>query len=176
MNKQMDSTMFRAAAVLLCAGGLMVSSAMAQQPQDGPPPPPDGQMQGPPPGGHEGRGGRDRHLEMMQKNLNLTDDQTAQIKSIYKAQWTKAEAVRSNSSLAPQDRHAQMMAIHEDAEAKVQAVLAPEQKAKFDAMEARHEHRRGGQDCRERIRSSRHSNQQRRPRLFRRSGVGRTAQ
>jgi protein CpxP len=146
MNKQMDSKLFRAAAVLLCAGGLMVSSAIAQQPQDGPPPP-DGQMQGPPPGGHEGRGNPEHHVEMLQKHLGLTDDQAAQAKTIYANQWSKAEAVRTNTALAPHDRRTQMMAIHEDAEAKIHAILTPEQKTKYDAMEARmHDHHHGGPD------------------------------
>jgi Spy/CpxP family protein refolding chaperone len=123
----------------------MVGSAMAQQPREAPPP--DGQMQGPPPGGHEGRGSSERRMEMLQKHLNLTDDQTAQIKSIYEAQRAKADAVRSNRSLAPQDRRAQMMAIHEDGQAKVHAVLTPEQTTQYDAMQARmKEHHRGGPD------------------------------
>ena len=151
MKKQMDLKMFRAAAVLLCAGGLMVSAAMAQQ-QDAAPPPPDGQMQGPPPGGHERRGMNPEHrMAMLQKRLGLSDDQTAQMKSIYEGQRAKAEAVRSNTALAPQDRRAQMTAIHEDGEAKIHAILTPDQKTKYDEMEARmrergQERRRGGPD------------------------------
>jgi Spy/CpxP family protein refolding chaperone len=148
MKMSMENKMFRAAAVLLCSGGLMVSAAMAQQ--DAPPPPPDGQMQGPPPGGHE-RGGPERRLEMMKKHLNLTDDQTAQLKAVLESERGKMEALRSNTSLAPQDRRAQMMAIHEDGTAKIHAFLNPDQKTKFDEMEARQrermqEHRRGGPD------------------------------
>ena len=145
MNKHMGNGMYRTAAVLLCAGGLMVSSAVAQQ-QDAPPPPPDGQMQGPPPGGHEGRGGNpERRVEMLQKHLRLTDDQTAQVKSIFGEERSKMEALRSNTALAPQDKRAQMMAIHEDGDAKIHAVLTPEQKTKYDEMEARmRERRRGG--------------------------------
>ena len=141
MNKQMDSKMFRAAAVLLCAGGLMVSSAMAQQ--DAPPPPPDGQMQGPPPGGHEGRNPEHR-LEMLQRRLNLTADQTAQVKSVWEGERAKAESLRTNTALAPQDRRSQMMAVHQDSEAKIHAILTPDQATKYDEMEARmREHRRG---------------------------------
>jgi Spy/CpxP family protein refolding chaperone len=143
MNKQMDSKILRAAAVLLCAGGLMASSAMAQQPQDAPPPPPDGQMQGPPPGGHEGRN-PERRLEMLQKHLNLSDDQAAQVKSVWEGERAKAEALRANTSLAPQDRRAQIMAVHEDGEAKIHAILTPDQKTKYDELEARmREHRHG---------------------------------
>jgi Spy/CpxP family protein refolding chaperone len=142
MTNMTEKKMFRAAAVLLCAGGLMVSAAMAQQ--DAPPPPPDGQMQGPPPGG-PGRGGPERRLEMLKHRLNLSDDQTAQVKSIFEGQRAKMEALHSNTSMDPQDRRAQMMAIRQDGEAKIGAILTPEQKSKYQAMEARHE-RRGGPD------------------------------
>lgn len=140
--------MYRTAAVLLCAGGLMVSAAMAQQ--DAPPPPPDGQMQGPPPGG-PGRGGPEHRLDMLQKRLGLTDDQKAQIKSIYEGQRAKREALEANTSLSERDRRMQMRAIHEDGEVKVHAILTPDQKTKYDAMEARQrermgEGRRGGPD------------------------------
>jgi protein CpxP len=148
MTKQMHSRIFRTAAVLLCSGGLMVSAAMAQQ--DAPPPPPDGQMQGPPPGGHEGRIGPERRLEMMRKHLNLSDDQTAQAKSILDGQRAKMEALRSNTTLSEQDRRSQMKLIHEDEDVKIHAILTPDQKTKFDEMEAKQkEHmqgRRGGPD------------------------------
>ncbi len=139
--------MYRTAAVLLCAGGLMVSAAMAQQDT---PPPPDGAMQGPPPGGH-GRGGPEHRLEMMKHHLNLTDDQTAQLKTVLEGERAKMEALRSNTSLTPQDRRAQMMAIHQDGDSKIHAFLTPDQKTKFDEMEARQrehmqEGRRGGPD------------------------------
>jgi protein CpxP len=135
MTQQMHSRIFRTAAVLLCSGGLMVSAAMAQQ--DAPPPPPDGQMQGPPPGGHEGRFGPERRLEMMKKHLNLSDDQTAQAKSILDGQRVKMEAVRSNTSLSEQDRRSQMKVIHEDEDVKIHAILTPDQKTKYDEMEAK---------------------------------------
>ncbi len=135
--------MFRAAAVLLCTGGLMVGAAMAQQDA---PPPPDGAMQGPPPGG-PGRGGPERRVEMLKRHLNLSDDQTAQIKSIFEGQRAKMEALHSNTSLSEQDRRAQMKAIHEDGEVKIHAVLTPDQKTKYDAMEAHQwDRRRGGPD------------------------------
>jgi protein CpxP len=146
MNRQMHSRIFRTAAVLLCSSGLIVSAAMAQQ--DAPPPPPDGQMQGPPPGGHEGRMGPERRLEMLKKQLNLSDDQSAQAKSIFEGQRAKMEAVRSNTSLSDQDRRSQMRVIREDGDVKLHAILTPDQKTKLDEMEAREkEHmRRGGPD------------------------------
>jgi periplasmic protein CpxP/Spy len=142
MTKQMHSRIFRTAAMLLCSGGLMASAAMAQQDA---PPPPDGQTQGPPPGGHDGRFGPERRLDMLTKHLNLSDDQKAQAKTILDAQRAKVEAVRSNTSLSEQDRRAQFRAIHQDEDVKFKAILTSDQKAKYDEMEARErDHMRPG--------------------------------
>ena len=138
---------FRAAAILLCAVGLATGVAMAQQ--DAPPPSPDGHMHGPPPDGRWGRGGPERRLDMLQKRLNLTTDQTAQLKTIFGDERGKMEGLRSNTALSREDRRSQMMAIHEEGETKFLAVLTPEQKTKYDEMEAKmrermQEHRRDG--------------------------------
>jgi periplasmic protein CpxP/Spy len=141
MKNIMEKRVFRAAAVLLCTGGLMVGAAMAQQDA---PPPPDGAMQGPPAGG-PGRGGPERRLDMLQKHLGLSGDQTAQVKTILDGERSKTEALRSNTSLTEQDRRAQFMAIHKDEDAKINAVLTADQKTKFDAMESHGwDRRRGG--------------------------------
>jgi Spy/CpxP family protein refolding chaperone len=143
MKSIVKMKMFRAAAVLLCGAGLVVSAAAAQQ--DVPPPPPDGQQQGPPPGGHQGWD-PERRVEMLQQRLDLTADQTAQIRVIFADSRAKMEALRANESLSPQDRHAQAEALHQDQEAKVRGVLTPDQKLKYDEMQARQrERRRGGQ-------------------------------
>ncbi len=102
------NTIVRTALVLVCGAGLAISSAGAQQ-QDAPSPPQQkGQMQGPPPGGPGGPGmDPERHLAMLQKELNLTPEQTAQIKAIF-----------------------------EEQRARMKAVLTPEQQTKLAAMEA----------------------------------------
>lgn len=143
MMKREMKMRVRAAAILLCAVGLAAGSAMAQQ--DAPPPPHDGEMHGPP-GGPGGRGfGPERRIEMLQKRLNLSTDQTAQLKTIFSEERTKSEALRSNESLSREDRRSQMMAIHEDGETKLHAVLTPEQKTKYDEMEAKmREHMQDG--------------------------------
>jgi protein CpxP len=145
MKNVMKIKMFRAAAVLVCGAGLVASAAMAQQ-QDAPPPPADGQQQGPPPGGHRGFD-PERRVEMMQRQLNLTADQTTQVRAIFADGRAKMEALRGNTSLAPADRRAQGEALRQDEHAKVEAVLTPDQKTKFDAMEARmRERRHDGQE------------------------------
>ncbi len=131
--KSLRKTTLSLAAVLLCSAGLAVSSARAQDAP--PPPPPDGQMQGPPHGG-PGERGPDRHLLMLQHELELSPEQVSQLKPVFAEQRAKMDALHANTALTQQEIHAQMAAIHEDFEAKIHAVLTPGQKAKYDEMQA----------------------------------------
>jgi periplasmic protein CpxP/Spy len=122
-------------AVLVC--GLSVAAAGAAVAQDqAPPPPPQGQM-GPPPGGGGPRGMMDpgRRAQMLKEHLSLSDDQTSQVKSIFEDSRTKIEALRSNSSLSQDDRRSQMMSIHKAEQDKIGALLTPDQKTKYAAMQ-----------------------------------------
>jgi periplasmic protein CpxP/Spy len=137
--------MFRTAVVVLCSAGLGLSAAVAQQ-ETAPPPPPDQQQQGPPPNGQM-QGPRhmdpERRVEMMQRRLDLNDSQTAQVRQIFTESRAQMETIRSNASLAPEDRRAQMMTLHQGEQARIRAVLTPDQQAKFDAMQAKMRERRG---------------------------------
>jgi protein CpxP len=151
MNSQWKRMMVRSAAVLLCSTGLVVATAMAQD-TSAPPPPPPGQQGPPPEGGYGGRGGMhpERRVEMMQKRLGLSDDQTAQVKGVFETERGKMEALRSNSSLSRPEMRSQMMAIHQDEEVKLHTILTPDQAKKYDEMQARQrehmqERREGGQ-------------------------------
>ena len=142
MPKAMETKRMRTAAVVLCGAMLAVLPAMAQQ--DAPPPPSQGQMQG----GPHGRGGMmnpDQHAAHLQKALGLSDDQTAQVKTIFTDEQTKFEALRSNTSLSREDRHTQMEALRQDEDTKVQAVLTADQKTKYAALQAQMRDRRGNQ-------------------------------
>jgi periplasmic protein CpxP/Spy len=121
-------------AVLLCGLGIVAAGAAVAQDQ-APPPPPQGQM-GPPPGGGP-RGGMDpaRRAQMLKDHLSLSDDQTAQVKSIFEDSRTKMEALRSNTSLSQDDRRSQMMSIRKGENDKVTALLTPDQKTKYAAMQ-----------------------------------------
>jgi protein CpxP len=126
MTMTLKKNVMRAAAVALFVAGISATAAMAQDTP--PPPPPADQTQGPPPGGPGGRGmNPQRRLEMMQKQLNLTPDQTTQIKALMEDERSKMEALRTNTSLAQQDRRSQMMSIRQDGETKTRALLTPEQ-------------------------------------------------
>ena len=150
MKNFVKGKMFRAALVLLCGAGLAMSVAVAQQ-DTAPPatdgqqqgPPANGAMQGPPPGGQRGMN-PERRLAMMQQQLALTDSQTAQVRQILTESSGKMEAIRANTALAPEDRRAQMMTLRQGEQARIRAVLTPDQQTKYDAMQERMRQRRGG--------------------------------
>ena len=147
MENLAKGKMFRTAVVVLCSAGLAMSSAVAQQ-ETAPPPPPD-QQQGPPPDGQMqgpmqgGRGMDPEHrVEMLQRRLKLNDSQTAQVRQIFKESQAQMETIRSNESLTPEDRRAQMMTLHQGEQSRIRAVLTSEQQAKFDEMQQRMRERR----------------------------------
>jgi protein CpxP len=90
-----------------------------------------------------GRGGMnpERRLEMMQRQLNLTPEQTSQVKALFETERSKMEALRSSGD-AGQDRRGAMMAIHQDEETKLMGILNPDQQAKYKAMQERMRERR----------------------------------
>lgn len=126
----------RSLAVLLCSAALAAVPSLAQT--DAPPPPPDG-AQGPPAAAYgPPRGGPDHRAEMLQRQLDLTAEQTAQVKSLLEAEHARMEALHANSaSLSREDMRTQMMAIHQDGDTKLRALLTPEQVSKYNAMQAR---------------------------------------
>lgn len=136
----LSSNRMRCAALALCILAVGTTPMWSQAPQDAPPPP--AQQDG---SGWHGRPSPEQmqahQLEHLQKHLNLTADQIAQIKTIFADSDTQMKALHENTSIAPADKHAQMKSIHESTTAKIRAVLTDEQKPKFDAMIAReHEH------------------------------------
>jgi periplasmic protein CpxP/Spy len=150
MKNFIKSKIFRTALVLLCGAGLAMSAAVAQQ--DTAPPATDGQQQAPPangamqgPGGQRGMMNPERRLAMLQQQLSLTDDQTAQVRQILTDSSGKMDALRANTALAQEDRRAQMMTLRQAEQAKIRATLTPDQQTKFDAMQERMRQRRGAQ-------------------------------
>ncbi len=88
--------------------------------------------------------------ERMTKELGLTDAQAEQMKAIHEASREQLKALKEDTSLSKEDKKAAAVKIHEATKAKVDALLTPEQQAKFDKMrEGMKEHmkeRRGGKD------------------------------
>ncbi len=130
----------RVALLAVCTSAL----ALPVLAQDTPPSsPPQGQS-GP---GGPGRGGpeqQQRQLDMMTEQLSLTPDQVTQIKTIQTEGRTRMMAMRDDTSMSQDDKHAKMMSIRQDEQSKVRAVLTDDQKTKYDAMLKQMQARRGG--------------------------------
>ena len=74
------------------------------------------------------------HLQEMGKELNLTDDQKEKLKPILTSQMEDAKAVRGDTSLTQPQKREKMMEIHQKYAPQVNAILTPEQQAKWKAM------------------------------------------
>jgi protein CpxP len=85
-----------------------------------------------------------RQLQMMTTQLSLTDDQQASVKQVFADRDAKMGALFGNQSLSQEDRRSQMMALRQDSETKIRAVLTPEQQPKYDDMMAQMRQRMGG--------------------------------
>ena len=127
---------------LLCAAAGGWFSPGLQALQDGPPP----DFQGPPPGGPPARESVKKQLSRMTHRYELTPSQQETIKPVLEAERKKTTELFANSSLPPEEAFSQVGAIHQDAVAKISAVLNDTQRSKFEEDEARRQSRRRGQD------------------------------
>jgi Spy/CpxP family protein refolding chaperone len=110
-------------AVVLCAGLACVSGAALAQAGTMT----KGEVQ-------EDKASAQEHLQAMAKELNLTDEQKEKLKPIFTSQMEEVQAVRNDTSLTPPQRRQKMMAIHQKYSPQVNAILTPEQQAKWKAM------------------------------------------
>lgn len=97
------------------------------------------ETQAPAPGKHAGMHhhnaeSADQHLQMLSEKLNLTDDQKAKVKPILDDEMQQIKGVREDSSLSQEQKHAKLKSIHESMHDQINAVLTPEQQAKFKEM------------------------------------------
>lgn len=76
----------------------------------------------------------DAHLQMLSEKLNLTDDQKTKLKPIFEDQGKQLQAVKDDSSLSAEQKEAKTKAIHQSFRDQINAVLTPEQQAKFKEM------------------------------------------
>ena len=127
----------------VCLAVLLGTAPVFAQDSSGPPPPPDGQGRGM---GRMGPGGPgrmlERQLEMMTKQLSLTPDQVTQVKAIQADADKQMLALRDDTSTSRDDKRPKMMAIRQDSQTKIAAVLTPDQKSKWEAMQAKMRERR----------------------------------
>ena len=114
-----------------------------------------GSMQGQGGMGHHGGMDPDAQLAHMTKRYNLTSDQQSQIKPILADNHQQMMQLHSDSSMSKDDKMAKMQSMRQDSMQKIEAVLTPDQKMKFEKDQAKMQERRsehmnggnmGGQD------------------------------
>jgi Spy/CpxP family protein refolding chaperone len=82
-----------------------------------------------------GAGGwRDRMIEAA-KQLNLTDEQKEKLKPIFRSLMEKAQGLRDDATLSPQDRLQKLKALRDEAAPDFKKVLTPEQFEKWQNLQ-----------------------------------------
>lgn len=77
----------------------------------------------------------DERLQMLTKQLNLTDDEQAKIKPILVDEQKKMEDLHNDSTLSQQDRFQKMRDIRENSSKQIRSNLDENQQKKFDDMQ-----------------------------------------
>jgi Spy/CpxP family protein refolding chaperone len=72
-------------------------------------------------------------------DLNLSDDQKAQMKKIHQDAKARIEAVNNDSSLSADQKQAKVQAIHRDTHKQVEAMLTPDQRQTMRAWRKEHQ-------------------------------------
>jgi protein CpxP len=87
----------------------------------------------------------DQELEHMTKALDLTSDQQTQIKPILQDRHDQMMQLHQDQSMARPDKMAKMQALDQSSNSKLEAVLTDQQKTKYEAMiQRREQHMHGG--------------------------------
>jgi Spy/CpxP family protein refolding chaperone len=76
----------------------------------------------------------ENRLKMLTEKLNLSEDQQAKLKPILEDQSKQMKAIHDDTSLAPADRQAKMREVHASSVEKMNAILTPDQQAKWKQM------------------------------------------
>ena len=116
--------------LLAFAAGLMVVGQTSHALQTAPAAQEHGAMGGSPMGPMT----PEARLKMLTEKLNLTEDQQAKLKPVLEDQAKQMKALHDDASLAPADKQAKMKDIHESSIEKMNAILTPDQQAKWKQM------------------------------------------
>jgi len=103
-------------------------------------------------GGHQGRGRNmpsvDDQIKNLTKQLDLTETQQTQVKTILQDQRDQMKKIMQDSSGSREDKWSKARDIHQQASGKIRDLLTDEQKPKYDKLEQeqreRMQERRGG--------------------------------
>lgn len=86
----------------------------------------------------DGKGRADRFNDYMKKELSLTDDQYAKVKTINQTFADRFKTVRKDSSLSRESSRTEMKKIHTEHEAALKGVLTDKQYAQWTALKENH--------------------------------------
>jgi protein CpxP len=75
-----------------------------------------------------------RQAKKMAKQLGLTPDQESKIEPILADRAQQVQSVRSDSTIAPQDRKARIHGIRRDSDSKIEAILTDTQKQQYEQI------------------------------------------
>ncbi|MBX3240437.1 MAG: hypothetical protein KIT80_01675 [Chitinophagaceae bacterium] len=75
--------------------------------------------------------------EMAKSHLNLTDEQSAKVKTIRSNTQSRIKSIRENTALTPEEKKQQTIAAFKQQNDEMKSVLTPEQVKKMEAMPKR---------------------------------------
>ena len=84
-------------------------------------------------GGDKAAKGKEK-LDKLKTDLSLTDDQAKKVQDIMMEQREKMKGMKDDTALTKEQKMEKMKAGRAEVDAKISALLTPEQKAKWDAM------------------------------------------
>ena len=76
----------------------------------------------------------EEQAKQLQTQLKLTDDQTTKITTIFQAQATKRDSIRTASNGDRQAMMQAMMPLMQDTNSKIKAILTPDQATAYDKI------------------------------------------
>ncbi len=76
-----------------------------------------------------------KQVHSLAKKLGLTADQQTQLLPVFTDRSQQMSALRADTSLSAKDRHAKMVSLRQDFDAKIKAVLTDAQKAQYDQLQ-----------------------------------------
>jgi Spy/CpxP family protein refolding chaperone len=119
----------RSVLTLALAAGIAAPTAFAQPPDQPPGPPAAGEK-----GERRGQPNVAERLKQLSEALGLTEDQITKIKPLLTEEFTAIAALAQDKSLDHKARRAKISEIRDSFAPKIEALLTPEQKTKWEGM------------------------------------------
>jgi Spy/CpxP family protein refolding chaperone len=124
-------TLTRRSLTVFCGAGVLASFSIQPLMAEGEAKPerkPRAEMQGP-------------KWKSMQSELGLTNEQVAELETLSKDQRAKAEKLKDDASLSPEQKREQMMKLREQGKTEVDSALTPDQRQKMTQLRQRGQER-----------------------------------